>query len=112
MSGHKSKIALLLSRQARATFERARQPPLCETLHAAGLLENGSSGRSSSVRVRNAVDGSLQQSGLHGSCPWDAGRKDGKQCPQEDGLRPCTGNKAACKDMADEYGGFAFLGEL
>ena len=34
--------------------------------------------RSSSVRVRNAVDGSTQQGGLHDSCTRDLGRKDGQ----------------------------------
>ena len=83
-------------RQGQSYFGAVRDSPhLRNALHAAGLLENGSSGRSSSVRVRNAVDGSPQQGGLHDSCTWDVGRKDGKQCPQEDGLRPCTGNKAA-----------------
>ena len=76
-------------------------PHLRNALHAAGLLENGSGGRSSSVRVRNAVDGSTQQGGLHDSCTRDLGRKDGQQdglllrWPRKDGLRPRTGNKAA-----------------
>ena len=99
----KSPVAAL--RPCRAILEPCETAPtLRNTLHAAGLLENGSRGRSSSVRVRNAVDGSTQQGGLHDSCTWDLDRKDGQQggklfklfrCPQEDGLRPCTGNKTA-----------------
>ena len=79
VSGHKRKIACCSPGRAELFQSRARQPPLSRNaLHAAGLLENGSGGRSSSVRVRNAVDGSLQQGGLHDSCTRDLGRKDGQ----------------------------------